>query len=48
VEEPFLSAIECTWGNEFWQTETHTAEALVTEQNVFGSELAAEKLKRHK
>jgi regulator of sirC expression with transglutaminase-like and TPR domain len=34
--------------NEFWQTEMHTAEPLVPEQNVFEYEMAAEKLKRKK
>jgi ribosomal protein L28 len=34
--------------NEFWQTEMHTKETLVPEQNVFEVEMAAETLKRHK
>ena len=43
----FLSAIECTWGHDVRQTETHTAEPLVSEPSVFEVDLAIEKTISH-
>ena len=34
--------------SDVWQTEIHTAEALVSEPSVFDVEMAIEKIKRHK
>ena len=48
MEELFFPAIECTWGNEIGQAETHTEEPLVPEPSIFEVELATEKLKNHK
>jgi hypothetical protein len=48
VETPFLSAIESTWGNDFTQTELHTAEPLLRDPSTFEVQIAIEKLKRHK
>jgi len=48
VEEPFLSIIERIWLNDGRQSEIHTAEPLVPEQNAFENAMAIEKLKRHK
>jgi len=48
VEEPFLSAIQCTWGYDVRQTELHTAEPLVPEPSAFEVETAIVKPKRHK
>jgi len=44
----FSQLLNAHGANKFWQTEMHTAEPLVPEQNVFEVEMAAEKLKRHK
>jgi hypothetical protein len=46
VKEPFLSAIERTWGNDVRQTEIHIAEQLVPEPSAFEVELAIESLDR--
>ena len=48
MEEPFLSAVECTWGYVVGQTEIHTAEPLVPELSASEVELAIENLKSHK
>jgi hypothetical protein len=53
VEEPFLSAIECTVHgvndvSDVRQTEIHTAQSLVPEPSAFDVELAIEKLKSPK
>ena len=48
MEEPFLSAVECTWGYDVGQREIHTAEPLVPEPSALEVEMAVEKLKRHK
>jgi len=45
VEEIFLSALGF---NDVRQTEIHTVEPLMPEQNAFEVELAIEKLKRYK
>jgi hypothetical protein len=48
VEEPFLSAIECTWVHDVRQREIHTAEPTVPQPSAFEVEMAIEKIKRHK
>jgi hypothetical protein len=50
VEEPFLSAFECTVQgiNKVRQTEIQTAVPLVPEPSAFEFEMATEKLKSHK
>ena len=40
MEEPFLSAIACTWINDFRQTEVHTAEPIMPEPSVSEVEVA--------
>jgi hypothetical protein len=48
VEEPLISAVQCTWISEVRQTEIHTAEPLVPEPCAFEFEISIEKLKGHK
>jgi len=45
VEEPFLSAVQCTWVSNVRQTEIHTTEPLVPKLSVREVEVALEKLK---
>jgi len=48
VEEPFLSAIQCTWGYDVRQREIHTAEPRVRESSAFELEMVVDWLKIHK
>jgi hypothetical protein len=46
VEEPFLSAVQCTRHSDIKQIEIQTAEPLVPEPSAFEVQMATEKLKR--
>ena len=48
MEEPFLSAIKCTWVHDVRQTEIHIAEPIVPQPSAFEVEMTVEKIKRHK
>jgi len=49
VEEPFLSAVQCTWGLGYVsQTEIHTAEPLVPEPSASEAGMAIKNLNRYK
>jgi hypothetical protein len=46
VDEPVLSAVQCTLVSDVRQTQIHTAEPLVPEPSAFEVDLAIEKLKK--